>query len=320
MAAEDSKARDQRQTRRTLYGVLLTLAVFASAMLVFFLDDILSAFERRYEIVALVPDAPGVADGTPVWVSGRQVGVVTAIAILPSTVDTMGRVAVTLQLPVNVQPQVRGDSRVRLTSVSMISEAVIDILPGSGSEPPLADGDTLRTAPRQSAAALTERAAAVREDLDSVMATVNELTPLLEQRIAATQRAFAGLDGAMAEAQQIRADLQANPGYALLNDPAFQQSLARARGHVAAMPGMIEQMRERAGQGSELATALARLQARADSVQVRLATAAALVEGQQGTIGRMQNDSALVRAINAARASMDSLLTEVRSNPLRFVF
>jgi phospholipid/cholesterol/gamma-HCH transport system substrate-binding protein len=320
MAAENSSAGDSRQTRRTLYGILLILGVVGSALFVFFLADILALFDRRYEIVALVPDAPGVAGGTPVWVSGRRVGEVTRVAILPSTVDTLGRVAVTLQLPRRVQDQVREDSRVRLTSISLISEAVIDVLPGSATERMLQEGDTLRTEPRQGATELAARAAAVRAELDTVLAVAGDLSPLVSRRIADTQRAFAGLNAAMAEAQQIREDLRANPGQVVLNDPAFRQSLTRARSHADALPTVIAQLRERAGQGSEVATALARLQMRADSVRAQLAAATALIEEQHGTLGRMQHDSALVRAVSAARASLDSLMVEVRSNPLRFVF
>jgi ABC-type transporter Mla subunit MlaD len=320
MPAEDSKARDARQTRRTLYGILLMLGLFGLALFVFFLDDIIGAFERRYEIVALVPDAPGVAGGTPVWVGGRRVGVVTAVAILPSTVDTMGRVAVTLKLPTHVQQQIRTDSRVRLTSISMISEAVIDVLPGSAAARALEAGDTLRTDPRPSAASVTARAAVVRAELDSVLDVVRELSPVVRQRLDDTERAFAGLSSAMAGARQLSAEIQANPGIALMRDPAFQQSLTRARSHADALPAAIAGLRARAGEGSDVAAALSGLQIRADAVRAQLATAAAMIEEQQGTLGRMQNDTALIRAVNAARASLDSLMAEVRSNPLRFVF
>jgi phospholipid/cholesterol/gamma-HCH transport system substrate-binding protein len=320
MAAEDSRQGEARQSRRTLYGILIIAGIFGLGLFVFFLEDIIGLFERRYEIVALVPDAPGVASGTPVWVGGKRVGRVTSVAILPSSVDTMGRVAVVLKLPRHVQPQIRADSRVRLTSVSMISEAAIDVLPGSAGERVLLEGDTLGTDPRQSAAELTARAAAVRAELDTVLVAVRELTPRLQQRLSDTQRAFAGMDGAMMEAQRLRADIQANPGVALLRDPAFQRSLSQARSHADALPAAITQLRERAGQGSEVAAALARLQLRADSVGAQLAAAAAMIEEQQGTLGRMQHDTAIVRAVNAARASLDSLIAEVRGNPLRFVF
>jgi phospholipid/cholesterol/gamma-HCH transport system substrate-binding protein len=320
MAAEDNAEEQARQRRRTVGGILIILGLFGGALIVFFLDDLLGVFERRYTLVALVPDAPGIMSGTPVWVSGKLAGSVTSVAILPSSVDTLGRVAVTMQLPRNVQPQVRTDSRVRVTSATLIGEAVIDIVAGTAAAPALAEGDTLRSDPRLSAAQITARAGLVRSELDTVLAAVRELTPLINRRMTDTQRAFAGLDVAMSEAQQLRADLQANPGYALLRDPAFQRSLEGTRRLAVELPAVIGQARARAGNAGEVAAALGRMQARADSLAAQLTATAALLEEQQGTLGRMQHDTALVRAVNAARASLDSLIAEVRGNPLRFVF
>jgi phospholipid/cholesterol/gamma-HCH transport system substrate-binding protein len=320
MAGEDNITHQTHQTRRTLKGILIMLGLLGGALFVFFLEDILGAFERRYTIVALVPDAPDISRGTPVWVGGKAVGAVTTVAILPSSVDTMGRVAVTLELPRHVQPQVRTDSRVRLTSISMISENAIDILPGSAAARQLVDGDTLRTDPRPTAAQLTARAAIVRSELDTVLAAVRTLAPIAAARMEDTRRAFAGMDAAMAEAQRLRTDLQANPGLALLRDPAFQASLERTRGYATELPATIAQLRERVGEAGEIGPALARLQARADTLSAQLTAAAAMLEAGEGTLGRMQHDTALVRAVNAARASLDSLVAEVRNNPLRFVF
>jgi phospholipid/cholesterol/gamma-HCH transport system substrate-binding protein len=320
MADEDTTRSDPRQRRRTLLGMLIILGLVGAAMLVFFLDAIIGAFHRRYEIVALVPDAPGVAAGTPVWVGGKEVGSVVTVAILPSSADTLGRVAVTLLLPRHVQPQVRTDSRVRLTSASLMSEAAIDIVPGSAAAAALAEGDTLRTVPGLTREQLTQQAAAVREDLRAVLASVQELAPLIGERMEATRRAFAGLDAAMVEARQIQAGLRSNPGVELLRDPAFRQSLEQARGHAAELPATFARLQDRAGAAGEVRVAIARLQARADSLAAQLDAAAALLDQPAGTLGRLQHDDALGNAIDAARASLDSLVAEVRRNPLRFVF
>ncbi|HSJ24486.1 MAG TPA: MlaD family protein [Longimicrobiales bacterium] len=320
MADEDKTARGGRQTRRTVQGILIMVALVAAGLMVFFLEDILALMDSRYEIVALVPDAPGVAAGTPVWVSGREVGKVQQVAILPTSADTLGRIAVTVELPRRVESQVRTDSRVRITSVSLISEAAVDIVPGSAAAATLAAGDTLRVEPRPDRAQLTEQARQVREDLQQVLATMEDLAPLVRTRMEDTRLAFAAMDATMDEVRRMQADAQANPGLALLRDPAFRESLERARAHVAALPATFDQVRERTGAAGDMGEAVARLRERADTLAAQLDAAAALLDESAGTLGRFRNDAALSRAVAEARASLDSLMAEVRRNPLRFLF
>jgi phospholipid/cholesterol/gamma-HCH transport system substrate-binding protein len=312
---------ESRQRRRAAKGVLLIAGLVAIAMLIFFLEDLLRAFEKNYTIMALVPDAPGIAPGTPVWVGGRRAGEVLRVAILPTTVDTLGRVAVTLELPTRVREQVRRDSRVRLTSVNFMSEAVVDIIPGTAAAPVLPEGDTLRLEFGLSAEELTERAARVRADLDTVLGTLGRLTPVAEARMADTRRIAAGLDGALVEVERLRVELASNPGLNRLREPEFQAALARARDNLAGLPAFIAGARERSGAGTaEVQAAMARLQLRTDTLSAQLAALTALMDESGGFLGRVQRDTALVRAMGAAQASLDSLMIEVRRNPLRFVF
>jgi ABC-type transporter Mla subunit MlaD len=215
---------------------------------------------------------------------------------------------------------VRADSRVRLTSVSMMSEAVIDILPGSATAPMLQPGDTLRLDARLSAVELADRAAALRTELDTVVGALRTLAPAASARLDQTRRIVERLDGAMQEVQQIRADLDANPGLARMREPEFQASLERARAHAAELPGMIASARQRVDGAGEVRAALSRLQSRADTLAAQLDAAAAMLQQSEGFVGRFQQDTALIRAVNSARASLDSLIAEARRNPLRFVF
>lgn len=309
-----------RQGRRPLYGGLLIAGVVAVAVFIFFLEDVRDLFHRTYTIVALVPDAPGLGTGSPVWVGGREVGEVKRVGFMPVAADTLGRVWVSLSLPTRVQEQVRADSRVRLTSTSVIGERVVDILPGTLAAPILAPGDTLRIRARPTAEGVTRRAGVVRGQLDTLLVTVRELTPVAQARLGALQASFARLDGARLEVERMRADLRANPGAALLRDPEFTASLERAQRHAAEIPAAVAQLGEQFRGTGELGPAWIRLQARADTLRTQLTAAEAMLGGTDGFVGRFQQDAALRNAIQGARAALDSLVAEARRNPLRFVF
>lgn len=309
---------DGRQRRRTLFGGLLIAGLLGTAVLIFLLEGIVASFEDKYRIVAVMPAAPGVIDGTPVWVSGSEVGEVRSVGFMQSNSDTLANVAVTLELPEHVASQVRADSRVRLASSSIIGGAVIDIAPGTAAAPLLGPGDTLRAGSVLTAELLIGRAAATRADMDTLLIEVRRLTPLLSARMQGTRRALTSMQLAMGEAGRISQDLRTGPGIATLRDPAFSASLQRARGHVAAMPALLERMRQRSGQAGEVVAALGRLRTRTDSLSAQLTSLT--LSAENGTLMRLQQDTALLRALHAAQASLDSLMVEARRRPLQFVF
>jgi ABC-type transporter Mla subunit MlaD len=320
MEGEDSVDTNGRQRRRGLIGGLIIAGLVGAATLIFFLDDIVAAFDRTYTVVALVPDAPGLAVGSPVWVGGREVGTVKALGFMPAGTDTLDRIWVNLKLPRDVQAQVRQDSRVRLTSTALIGERVVDIEPGSVSTPALAAGDTLRMKYGLSAEQVTRQAASIRAQLDTLLAEATTLEPAARARMAQAARAAAAMDAAMDEARRLQADLRANDGLVLLDDPAFAASLERVREHAAGLPAAVTRLRGQAEGTADVIVALARLEARADTLRASLEAAARLLDASGGFAGRITRDSALIRAIDAARASLDSLVAEARRNPLRFVF
>lgn len=313
-------AAQPRQRRRVLFGALILCALIGGAVLVFFLEDILGRFDREYVIHVVLPGATGLAAESPVWVSGREVGRIASIGLLPSRSDSLARVVLAVELPVGIREQVRRDSDVRLTSVGPMSEVVVDILAGSAAAPVLPPGDTLRQGHVPTPAQLTAQAAVVKEDLAVALADLQAQTPAIRARLQETERAFAGLERVMSEARELQLSLDANPGYALLQSPSFAAAMEGTRSHAAELPVMIGRLRDSTGPAAEVRAALTRLQARADSLRVQLVAAEAALNNPNGTLSRMQQDTAITRALNAARAELDSLIADMRSNPLRYVF
>jgi phospholipid/cholesterol/gamma-HCH transport system substrate-binding protein len=303
-----------------LQGGLLIAGLVGLGALIFFLDDLIGAFDRTYTIVAVVPDAPGLAPGSPVWVGGREVGEVTTVGFLPAGTDTLDRVSVTLKLPRRLQPQIRTDSRVRLTSAALIGQRVVDIVPGTSAARELAPGDTLRLKVELTSRQVTRHAAAVRVQLDTLLARASVLAPAARARMEEAERAAIAMEGALAEARRLSSDLRMNRGPALLSDPVFTTSLQAVRQHAAELSAEVDRLRAGAAGMGDVGAALARLQARADTLGARLDAAAAILRRPDGLAGRLQQDSALIHATHAARAALDSLMAEVRQEPLRFVF
>ena len=158
-----------RQGRRALAGTIIIVVLTTLALATFFLDQVLPLFRRTVTVVAVFPNAPGVRSGTPVWVAGVPAGTIRQIELLPPR-DTLERVALDLEVSRSVAEQLRRDSRVRFTSLQMIGEKVVEVLPGSATSPQLADGDTLRVRISSTdMAQISASAAQARLALDSLM-------------------------------------------------------------------------------------------------------------------------------------------------------
>jgi hypothetical protein len=313
--------KDARQRKRAWYGGAIIILLVAIAFLIFFAEAIRQRLERRYAVVIVMPRAPpGLGDGSPVWIGGKEVGTVTAVGFLPSGPDTLANVVVTVDLPVAARTHVRTDTRVRLTSARIIGEPALDLLPGSATARVLEDGDTLRIERRPTVAELSRDAAAVRAQLDTSRVALQRLVPRLRARAGQTRRALAGLEAAMAEARSLERSVGASPTLALLGDPAFATSLARTQSYSAELGRLLALWRGRTTSGSELRAAVERLQLNADSLRAQLDATLVTLQTGNGTLARAQSDSALVHAIGAARAALDSLVAETKRNPLRYIF
>ncbi len=309
-----------RQGRRALAGALMIAALTAAALAIFFLDEVIPLFHRTYTVVAVFPTAPGLTTGSPVWVAGVEVGTIRDIRLLPPR-DTLARVALDLQLRHSVADQLRRDSQVRLTSVQLIGEKVVEVLPGSPGSPELRDGDTLHVGPSPDAAAVMSRAGEVRLALDSLRTDAAGL----RARFALRQRELRAAMREAALARRELAELQAGlRGGSLARLMAIQVPngpMSRVQARAAEIQRLFAAAQARAGRTRrDLAPEQRSLMAHTRELQAELAALRALTEQPVGTLGRVQRDSALEQTLARARAQLASLMTESRKKPWRFVF
>ncbi len=309
-----------RQGRRALAGTLIIGGLIATALVVFFLDQVIPLFRRTYTVVAVFPTAPGLRTDSPVWVAGVEVGTIKDIQLLPPG-DTLERVALDLQLRHSVADQLRRDSPVRLTSVQLIGEKVVELLPGSPGSPELHDGDTVHVRPSADAAAVMSRASELRLALDSLRGDAAGL----RRQFARRQRELAAARREAGLAQQELAELQAGfRGGSLARLMAIQAPggpLSRVQARAAEIQRLFAATQKRAGRArQEAGPAQQRLMGHVRELQTELAALRALTQQPVGTLGRLQRDSALQQAMTRSRAELDSLMAEARKKPWRFVF
>lgn len=305
-----------RQSGRIVLGSVLIVVLAAAALGIFFLDRVRAFFEGRYHVVALFPEAPGLRAGDPVWVAGVPSGTIRAIDFRPPG-DTTARVAVSLELDRSVQGQVREDSRVRLASPRAVGEKAVEILPGSPSSPELADGDSLRVRLPAGIAGVEAEAGRLFLALDSLRVGLAALERRATARMGDYQRVLGNASAAQAQLAELDEEWAEGSLGLLLSGPEPGRSLDALQRSMAIISRELEDSRGRATELGPARESLARHVAELQSGLTRLQT---LMRERPGSLTRLRSDTALAHAVNVVQAQMDSLVTETKKKPWRYLF
>jgi ABC-type transporter Mla subunit MlaD len=309
----------ERQRYRPWLGAALLAGVVASASLVFFLDDILAAMTGRARLVAVLVQARNLRAGAPVWIAGKRVGDVVSVEFLPSGVDTVARLALTLEVAERHLDQVTAGSTVRITSDRFIGEPVVDIVPGPPG-PSVRAGDTLYARRVADRAQLIAKARALRAAVEALNVEARQVAGPGRGRALEMVRLESSLRGVQREFDELGRTLETAPGLAFAEEAGIAASLERLNATAREIGAALDQARVRHGDGARaVASALDQLARRSNALASDAAALAALID-DAGTLRRLQADSALLKGIHAVRAQLDSLIMEARRNPLRFVF
>ena len=309
-----------RERRRTLLGSLLIAGILAVAITIFFLDRIIAAFQNPTPVIALLPDAPGVVPGTPVWIAGERVGRVRRIEFRPATIPSEERVALTLEIPERLRAQLTRESTVRLTSARMIGERVVDIVPGPPGEP-LARNDTLSGSPLLEVRDLVDRMRTVRVGFDMLGDDFRELSELPALRDGAMRAVGARFAAVSHEMETLRTAAAGGTLARLLADSTLGVSLASVSARTRDLRTLLGDARsDRTREAAALAEAFREVAAEANVLSRDIARLRARADSAAGTLPRFAADSAISVALRRVQAQLDSLIQEARSNPFRFVF
>lgn len=310
----------RRQGRRAVGGALLILATIGICAFIAFLDDIIEAFTDGFSIVGVFPEATALDAGTPVWIAGRPAGAVTRVEMLRPGAAGQDRFAATLRIRSAHAPLLRRDSELTLMTPRLLSDPVVNLMPGSVTAPPLAPGDTLVArrplTPRQ----VLQRVDTVRRALADLELERRQLAVRTNEMRPAMQAAADALQGAGEELQSLALAAEHGSLSRLSGDTAVHATLARIRAAAGEIASRAEARIART-RDPALADALRRLSARADTLGAHVDALRAMLQTEpHGFSARWQTDPALRNALAGVRVQVDSIVAEARRAPWRWVF
>jgi len=131
-----------KQERSIKVGLLVAGALAVLMIFVFFIGSEQKIFARKNEYEVRLENVTGLAEGNPVKMSGVTIGVIRDIKLPQDPKERM--VEILLMIDRKFSERVRGDSRVRLKKLGLLTgDSFIDVTPGTPRFPPLEPGSII---------------------------------------------------------------------------------------------------------------------------------------------------------------------------------
>jgi|CXWL01.1.fsa_nt_gi phospholipid/cholesterol/gamma-HCH transport system substrate-binding protein len=295
-----------------LWVGLLLLITFVMLMWVSLGGSKPSVFQPKRQFIAYFKHVGGLLPGSPIWMSGMEVGAVSSVRFV--NLDTIRQVEVVSRVREAVWPMLTPGSRVQLGTVGFVGDKIVEILPGPPGVPPINAGDVLPTANPGDASSMFK---AGEEAIRQGQSMIGSLDTMLMK----TNRG----EGSMGR---------------LVNDSAFYVETVRLMRNLSALTLEMNKSQEKVvgslteitnslkeitnevqtGRGtvprflndSSLYTNLDKATARLDSIMLRL-------DSQEGSLGMMVRDTGLyVETVNLL-TRLNSLLKQIEENPGKYL-
>lgn len=289
------------------------VGLFAIAAVIVFIGMFFWITQRgfggaRSELFVQLPTAERLKEGDPVFFRGVRVGEVRTIDFAGGGV--LVEVGLQREVPLSRAATAEMQAVDVFGAQSIVLRARQDRTAAGAA---LEDGDTIRGAANPTLTAQAERIADRAERLLG-----DTTVTLVRETLGETRRAAVELNDLLTSSQALLDRQQANV-------TATTRNLAAGSANLVAVSASL---RETTG-GGELKSTLANLQQatatlvgtteQADSASASLARLLTGLEAGDGTAGRLLNDPALYEEFLRSSRALETLLTDLRENPERYV-
>ena len=278
------------------------VAVVAIVILFFGLQFLkgLTMFSSGNTVYAHFNDVSGLSPSSPVYANGYRVGVVEAISYDYARTDN-----VVATIGLDKEMRLPRGTRAEITS-DMLGNVKLELRLAQGATAMMERGDTIEGGAAQGlmtkAAAMMPQRETMLPKLDSILVLVTTLLadPAIKNSLGNIEHITSNLTATTAQLGQLSQQLKEQlPGM-----------MAKADGVLQNTEGLTRQFND---------IDLPQTMERVESTMANLEQATAALNSREGTLGLLMHDPALYNSLNATMNSADSLLTDLRNHPKRYV-
>ena len=302
-------------------GLLITVGLAVALVAVLSVGERQGLMKQRYYLSARFDDVSGLQEGAPVRVSGFQVGVVKSIALVE--VGGRQKVEARLRIEKQAQPRIRRGSAAKISSMGLLGDKLVEIVPASIDQPMLNNGEELATIAVMPPEEILARAAEIADTMRSTVLSLNVIMKKVERgtgtlgKIIDDPRLYTNMDSLLLLTNQLMRKINSNKGTVgmLFNDPSLYKNLNAGLANVSAISDSL-----RRGQGTlgrmirepDLYNSL-------DSTSQRLNVILSRIEKGEGTLGKLSKDEEMYQKLKSASTELDLLIKDIKKNPKKYL-
>ena len=291
-------------------GILISIVVFVMFW-VSLSGGGTSIFDSKGKFVCYFKNVSGLVNGSPVWMSGVEVGNVKSVSFVNLAPDK--QVKVVCRIKKSVWEKLTKDARVQLGTIGLIGDKIIDVIPGTDGSTPIEEMDVIPSQDVGSAGAMFKEGEMAISD---VRHTINNIDTLLTRmnrgegtlgQLATNDLMYNDLTVLIANLTTLTASLQNNQERLISSVEETSQSISSLSNKVDQNIGTIGKLVNAPDLYDNLATSTANL----DTILLKINTA-------EGNLGLLVNDTALYSEMTNLMVRMNNLISDIQENPRKY--
>ncbi|MBU0984533.1 MAG: MCE family protein [candidate division Zixibacteria bacterium] len=270
-----------------------------------------SIFESKKKFVCYFANVNGLITGSPVWMSGLEVGNVSDIKFVFE--DSLRQIRVVCKVQAGVWERVTRNARVQLGTIGFLGDKYVELIPGVNGEPPIEEMGVVATEDVGNAPAMMKAGEDAFKEAGSLMGNLDTLLMRMNRgegtlgKLARDEALYVQLTALLADLTQLSAALQHN-------QERLTKSIERMSGSLASISDKVNENTGTIGRlvnDPALYDNLTATSARMDSILTK-------VDGAQGNVGLLVNDTALYVELTNLLARANNLITDIESDPRKY--
>jgi phospholipid/cholesterol/gamma-HCH transport system substrate-binding protein len=270
-----------------------------------------SIFTPKDKFVCYFADVNGLVAGAPIWMSGVEVGNVSAVRFV--NLDEKRKVEIVCKVRRDAWYMISEDASVHLGSIGFLGDRYVEIDPGTIGGPTIDPGDTVPTFPVAGAGALFESGEKAFKGVGSVVTNLDTLMSRMNRgegtlgKMARDELLYRNMTELLASLTKLSEDLQANQERIVSSLERTSKTIEELGDQVTENRGTLGKIANDPALYDNLAASSARL----DTVMT-------YIQNAEGTMGLLVRDTALYTELVDLLSRANNMVTDIQSNPRKY--
>jgi phospholipid/cholesterol/gamma-HCH transport system substrate-binding protein len=337
-------------------GILVIFSFTILAVAIVLISGGAGFFTAKYRVKTYLPSASGLRKGSLVWLTGIEVGNVSAVNVSNSS-DPNRAVEVVMQVEKRYAPTIRQDSVASLGSIGLLGDKYIDVSRGSTAKAQIPEGGEVTGAAEADIKRIIQNSNDLVANLGDLVTKINQITTKIDAgqgtigKFINDPSMFNRINSTVAGAEDLLNEIKSGEGSIgrIISDRELYDRLNGTLSRVEGVASRIEK-----GEGTlgkfisdpavfqKTDTLLARFNVVADRMEKgegflgklskdetlyvqfrdslgKFSILADRMNQGEGTIGKLMVDSALYANLNNASGELVKLLYDFRQDPKKFL-